>query len=142
MAQPRLIHPVEVTIELFSPDQMVMDHDAREPVHGARSQPTDAIVLPCQVHFDKFQDPTQEPGGTVTLSNAYFLARSIDMDRIIGQGKRLKRGDRITQYKSVLRPGEVVKCDLFITRFDPMGHYPERGATLYKYTVEDRDPVM
>ena len=142
MALPRLIHPVQVTFEVFNPGAMIMDKEAREPIHGARSQAGDSYVIPCQVNFSKKDDPDANIGGTVTETVGYFLARAFDMDNILGAGKRLKRGDRVVSYTSLGPTFEVVPCNLFILRGDPYGHYPERGATLYKYQVTDRDPVQ
>ena len=141
MPQPRLIHPIEVTIALFNRDAMLMDNDAREPIHGARSQSGDTVKLLCQVHFDRLDDPQANVGGTNPDSAGYFLARSIDMNRVLGPGQRLKRGDHIVQYTSLMQTEQVV-CNLFISRGDPMGHYPGLGATLWKYTVVDRGPVQ
>lgn len=142
MPSPRLIHPVNVTFEVFNQADMLMDDQARAPIHGARSQPGDVYKIPCQVSWNKKDDPAANIGGTVTESIGYFLARKLDMDQILGPGVRLKRGDRITQYESFGPVTEVVTCDLYILRGDPYGHYPERGASLYKYHVTDRDPVQ
>lgn len=142
MALPRLIHPIQVTFELLQKAEMVMDDDAREPVHGQRNDGVgDQFTIPCQVHWDKKDEPLAEVGGVVTSSSGYFLARAIDMDTVLGIGVRLKRGDRIVSYTSRGPVYEVVPCKLFITHGEPMGHYPERGASLYKYHITDRDPV-
>lgn len=141
MALPRLIHPVNVTFERFDSANMVMDNDAREPIHGIRNESTGTVVIPCQVHWDSFDVPQANVGGTTNENRGYFLARSYDMDNILGPNVRLKRGDHITQYES--RNGtEVIKMDLYISHGDPFGHYPERGASLWKYHVTDRDPVQ
>ena len=142
MALPRLIHPVQVTFEVFNPSEMLMDDEAREPIHGARSQAGDTYVIPCQVNWSKKDAPDANIGGVITESIGYFLARAHDMDAILGAGVRLKRGDHITQYTSRGPVFEVIPCNLFILRGDPHGHYPERGATLYKYHITDRDPVQ
>ena len=141
MALPRLIHPVLVTFDLFNSSAMIMDADAREPIHGARSQSGDLYEIPCQVSWARFDEPQANVGGTATEFTGYFLARAHDMDQMLGPGKRLKRGDRITQYRSNQNT-EVIPVNLYIVRGDPFGHYPERGATLYKYHVTDRDPVQ
>lgn len=140
MALPRLIHPVLVTFERFEPDDMVMDADAREPVHGLRNV-SGTVVIPCQVKLDELRDPAPNVGGTVEESKGYFLARSVDLDTILGVNVRLKRGDRVVQYAS-MNGTEVVPCNLFVLRGDPWGHYPERGASLWKFHVTDRNPVQ
>lgn len=142
MASPRLIHPVQVTFEMFKPEQMLMDAEAREPIHGVRSNASETYTIPCQVSWSKKDAPQSNIGGVVTMTVGYFLARAIDMDQILGIGVRLKRGDHITQYTSKGPVFEVVPCNLWVTHGDPMGHYPERGATLFKYHVSDRDPVQ
>ena len=142
MPTPRLIHPVNVTFVRLNRDEMVMDDDAREPIHGVRSGDTDTFTIPCQVSWNKFDDPQPNIGGVVTSTVGYFLARSIDMDRILGTGERIQRGDRITGYASTSGTGESVPCNLYVIRGDPYGHYPNEGATLYKYQVTDRDPVQ
>ena len=140
MALPHLIHPVNVTFELFEPGGLIMDPDSREPIHGLRNT-SGTVIIPCQVKFEMLRDPAPNVGGTIEESKGYFLARSIDMDATLGANVRLKRGDKVVQYMS--RNGtEVVVCNLFVLRGDPWGHYPERGASLWKFQVTDRNPVL
>lgn len=142
MALPRLIHPVQVTFEVFNAAEMIMDDEARAPIHGVRSQAGDTYVIPCQVNFNKKDDPQANIGGTITETVGYFLARAHDMNNILGVGKRLKRGDRVVSYVSSGPVFETIECNLYIMRVDPYGHYPERGASLFKCHVTDRDPVQ
>lgn len=142
MALPRLIHPIQVTFELLRQDEMVMDDEAREPIHGMRNDASgDSFTIPCQVHWNKKDEPQANIGGVVTTSVGYFVARAYDMDQILGAGVRLKRGDRVVSYTSKGPVYEVVQCKLYILHGDPMGHYPERSASLFKYHITDRDPV-
>jgi len=142
MAHPRLIHPIQVTVQLLRKDEMLMDDDAREPIHGMRNDASgDQFTLPCQVSWSKKDEPSAQIGGVVTTSVGYFLARALDMDNILGSGVRLKRGDKVISYTSSPAGGEVVTCNFYILHGDPMAHYPEKGATLYKYHITDRDPV-
>lgn len=143
MPLPRLIHPVQVTFQLLQKGEMLMDDDAREPIHGMRNDDDgDEFTIPCQVKWNKKDEPQANIGGVVTSSVGYFLARATDMDRILGTGVRLKRGDRIVSYTSAGPVYEVVTCRLYILNCEPYGHYPERGATLYKCHFTDRDPVQ
>lgn len=143
MPMPNLIHPVQVTLSLLRKDEMLMDQDAREPIHGMRNDESgDQFTIPAQFKWTKKDEPNANVGGVVTTSIGYILVRSVDMDKILGAGVRPKRGDRIVSYTSKPAGGEVVQCNLFITHLDPAGHYPEHGATLYRCHFVDRDPVQ
>lgn len=136
MPTPHLLHPTQVTIERLTRDQMVMDVDAREPVHGARTTTGQTVVLPAQIKWsEKAKDEPQE-GGVRERSSGYILCRELDMDRIMGVGQRLKRGDRISAM------GHTTGLDLYIMMEEPIAHYPvHQGSTLIKYHFEDRHPV-
>lgn len=135
--RPRLIHPVTMRVERLNRDEMVMDHDAREPIRGARLSADDIFELPAQVHWDVAESPEYQPAGARLNSSGYVLCRVHDMDTVLGTGQRLKRGDHIT----VL--GHMTGLDLYITHFTPAGHYPDQdGASMFKYHFSDRKPVQ
>lgn len=136
MPLPRLIHPVDVTVERLTRSGLVMDDDAREAVHGPRSSAAQTFVIPAQIKWDKQDNPDPEEGGTRQRSTGYILCRPTDLDTVLGTGQRLKREDRITAI------GVNTGLDLYITGTGPMGHYPDQsGQSLIRYFFEDRKPV-
>lgn len=137
---PRLIHPMQISVDVLDRAAMLQDLQAREPIHGARSQPGESYVLPAQVKADRWKDPQPSTGGVQTMSAGYFLVRAYDMDQILGIGVRLKLGDHISGYTGN-QGAEPVPCDLYITQVQPTIHYPQTGAAMYKCHFEDRDPV-
>lgn len=135
MVRPNLVHPIQVTVERFNRDGMIMDGDAREPIHGARAAAADVVTLPAQVKWDEKDDPEPQEGGVRSNSSGYILCRFVDLDLYLGAGQRFKRGDRITTM------GVTTGLDLYITGNKPMGHYPDqRGAGLIRYNFADRKP--
>lgn len=134
---PRLIHPIQTTIERLDRSVMLFDADAREPVHGARDVASDVYILPAQIKIETFKAPSAQAGGTLLASTGYILVRAFDLDIILGVGQRLKLGDHITAM------GKITGLDLYITRCDPAAHYPDQlGASLFKCHFEDRSPVQ
>jgi hypothetical protein len=115
---------------------MLMDNEAREPIHGARTTATQTFTLPVQAKWNDAADPTPMEGGPREEDRGYILARMKDMDLYLGPGERIKRGDRIVAM------GVLTGLDLYITGTEPIGHYPDQaGATMVKYRFADRHPV-
>ena len=134
---PNLIHPIKVTIERMNTSEMVMDDDAREPIHGARSASSDAVIIDAQIKIESEAAPDYEPGGPRQVESGYILCRTKDMDQKLGSGVIFKRGDRITKM------GRRTGLDLYITRHQPMGHWPDQqGTTIIRFYYEGRDPVQ
>lgn len=120
---------------------MAMDRDAREPIHGLRAAAGDQYLIPGQIHISPFQASDPATGGIVTRSGGYVVMRCVDLDQVLGKNIRLKVGDHLIQW-AAMDGSAAIACDLYVTRGDPAGHYPNLGATLMKYYVEDRDPVI
>lgn len=133
---PNLIHPIDVTIERLTRSEMVMDLQAREPYHGARSSTTQTFVLPAQIKWSAKDDDQPQEGGVREVSNGYILCRILDMETVMGVGERLKRGDRIVTI------GNISDLDLYVVREEPIAHLQQTtGASMIKYHFEDRHPV-
>jgi hypothetical protein len=105
------------------------DADTREPVQQVARKA--AISLAGQVGYGASADKSGKPYGTIEGENGYvtFLARDLETRSIT-----LSIGDRIT------RIGKV-DHDAYITRLQPMGHYPEYGNTLCRAYFQDREPA-
>lgn len=137
MPRPRLIHPINVTVERLVRSELIMDDDAREPIHGLRTTTAQTFTIPAQIKWDKQDNPDPEEGGARNRSTGYILCRPVDLDNKLGANQRLKRGDRITAM------GVNTGLDIYITGTAPMGHYPDQnGHGLIKYFFEDRKPVQ
>jgi hypothetical protein len=133
---PRLIHPVPVTIARLNRAAMVFDEDAREGLHGARTTPADVVTLPAQVRWATRDDPQPQGGGVREVSRGALVFHRDDLRRA---GVELKRGDRITQIGT---GPNALAVDLYLLGNEPMAHYPDQGgAPLLKWTFGDRNPA-
>jgi len=151
MPQPKLIHPVNVTLELMDRDNSFFDQHAREPVRqlvreGAAPNTGTRTTVKAQVSFyfagAKLDYPEWERSGVIERTMGYLALRFLDMKRaglltVDADGKftdvKIKRGDRIVYLEH--RP-----VNLFVTGFKDFGHYPKRGQTLFQVNFDDRHP--
>lgn len=134
---PRLIHPVNIIVERLERNELLFDNDAREPFHGPRTTVLDTFKLPAQIRWFEKNDAEAQEAGIREGDSGYVLLRLVDMDRIMGTGERLKRGDRI------IKMGVLEDLNVYIIREAPIAHWPDQlGATLIKYFYEDRRPVF
>lgn len=136
-SQPRLIHPCQVTVERLVRDEIIFDHDAREPIPGPRTTTASTVTLPAQVFWSELDDGEPQIGGVRELASGYILVRYVDQDLYLGSGQRLKRGDRI------ISMGQLTGLDLYIIRDVPCIHLPMGGvatATAVKLWFRDRHP--
>src|SRR5690349_19750276 len=115
MPKPRLIHPIEVTIEPLNRAGMVMDDDAREPMNGARGGTT--YKIQAQIRWQDKDQPNAQRGGVRETSRGYILVETEAMRTL---GKTLARGDRITQIGS---DDNALPVNLFLGEQEPLGHY-------------------
>jgi len=126
---PRLLHAVNVRLVCIDYDNTIYDTEAREPVQqAARST---VVVLPGQVKYGSSDDQTPSSGGPREEERGYVLFRKRDLD---SESVTLRVNDRITQIGNV-------EHDCYITRLEPLGHYPSYGHTLVKAHFADRQPA-
>lgn len=126
---PNLIHPVPVTIEQISYSDTIYDEDTREPIQQASR--TAPVTLPGQAKYGSSKEASYQEGGLRENERGYVLFRQIDLTNL---SITLKINDRITRIG-------VVDHDAYISRVEPMGHYPNySGNTLVKVYFADRQP--
>jgi hypothetical protein len=130
MVQPRLIHPVSVTIQRIDRATTVYDEDAREPVQQA-SRFTN-LILQGQPRWTSGEQLRISRDGPTVDADGYVLFRYRDLD---AAGITLQINDRITQIGR--RTLEV-----YIVRLDDAGHYTDtNGASLVRAWFKDRKPA-
>lgn len=126
---PRLIHPVRVTIEQTNPTSTVWDNDAREAVQQVARKA--AVTLQGQASYGSSKDMSPGATGIREGEDGYVLFRQSDL---AARSISLQVNDRITQIGGTLH-------DAYITRLQPMGHYPEFGSTIVRAYFSDRQPA-
>lgn len=135
---PNLIHPIDVTVQRLNRSELVMDADAREPMHGARSVAADTVTVKAQISWGTRGQPQSEMGGVEEKSDGHITCRWSDL--VLLTGGAFKRGDRVTQLGTGAR---AIAVDLYITKNIPMGHWPDQGgSTLVRFYFQDRKPVQ
>ncbi len=134
--QPKLNHPIWTVIELLDREgSMLMDEDAREPVYGPKSTFYKTITIPAQISTQDTDMAVAEDTGIRETSRGHIICRVVDMEKIIGPGMRLKRGDRIIKIG-------FEDVDLYIIGHRSFAHWPHLGgAMLVMYYFSDRHPT-
>lgn len=128
-AYPRLLHPVRVVVEQINKGATAYDYDAREPIQQAARDTQ--LTLRGQVKYGSSTELRYDDAGPMENERGYvlFSQRELDAASVV-----LAVNDRITRIG-------VVDHDSYITRLEPMGHYPEFGGnTLLKAYFADRQP--
>ena len=151
MPQPRLLHPVNVTIEIINRSDSVFDQYAREPVGqvvraGESPGTGTSYTFKAQVSLyyagARMDYPRYEHGGVVEETNMYFATTYKELIRVglltlnsDGSFNQflIKRGDRMIQWGRE-------SCNYYITGQKPFGHYPKQRQTLVQFNLEDRNP--
>jgi hypothetical protein len=126
---PRLIHPVPVQIEQIDHGATVYDDDAREPVQQAARKAV--VTLPGQASYGSRADLRYSAGGPQEGEDGFITFRMLDLQ---ARSVTLQVNDRI------LKVG-AVNHDAYITRIQPMGHYPEFNSSLVRAYFADRQPA-
>lgn len=138
MVMPNLIHPIDVTIKRLNKTELVMDDDAREPMHGARTTAADLVTFKAQIAWGDRARVQMEMGGVEEKSDGYITCRWIDIKALTGGVP--KRGDQVVQLGSGVA---AIPVNLFITKMEPMGHWPDQGgSTLVRFHFQDRQPYQ
>jgi hypothetical protein len=125
---PRLLHPVPVELEQLNIPATVYDLDGREPVQQAARKTV--VTLPCQVKYGVAGALGMQSTGITAGENGYVLFRQRDLNFAT---VTLQIGDR-------LKSTGNTSLDVYITRLEPLGHYPEWNNTLVKAYFADRQP--
>jgi hypothetical protein len=130
MAQPRLIHPVPVTIEQLDLAETIQDDDYREPVQQA-ARKAKVTSVKGQPRWEGSKELEFTKGGVQQKADGYVLFRYVDLE---AAGVTLSDNDRFTLI------GKQV-TDVYIVQLQPVAHYSDKGgATLLKAFFMDRQP--
>jgi hypothetical protein len=128
MVLPRLIHPVNVTIETIDKARTLYDPMTRSVI----GQPLrTSVTIKAQLNNRRHDQVTMDPGGRETDGDGYILARLRDLERA---GVTIEIGDKITK----LGRRDVA---YFITRKEfKAGYSDQDGHTLVRFFYNDRSP--
>lgn len=131
MPNPRLIHPVPVSLELLNSGETRYDPDTKEPVVGAKRT---TVALQAQVKWMYQKRIKGQDTGPRDDSDGYLLFRRTDL---VAAGVEIKQGDK------VVRIGHQTGLELFVTATRPMAFYPDQGGHgLLRADFKDREPVQ
>lgn len=125
MVSPRLIHPVRVILEQIDKSATAFNENAREPIRAVKRK---RLELYAQIKWDTMDEPEARRAGMGLNNSGYFL---VQLEDTVEKGIDINRGDKVVQI------GSMVFEDLFVTGFQPMGHY-QQGATLLKVVFKSR----
>jgi len=129
MPIPRLLHPVNITVQRANKPGTFVDDDYREPVQQAAR--LEAFTIKGQVAWKYDQRLTPQAGGAREDSMGYIVFRVVDLNAI---SQVIARGDRFTQIG-------LIKTDVYVVKVIPMAHWPDQaGATLIHAHFQDRQP--
>ncbi len=130
MTLPRLLHPVDISIEKIDRAATVYDPDAREPIFQASRKTI--VVVPGQVNWGTQLGLESTKAGPREGAAGYVLFRRVDLD---AASITLEDNDRFARLGNV-------DCDLYVDRLEHEGHYPDHGGpTLVKAYFSDRQPA-
>jgi hypothetical protein len=151
MPQPRLIHPVKVTVQIVDTSESVYDQWAREPVGqvvrtGESPGTGSEYIFKAQVSLyyagAKKDYPFYERDGVIEETEMYIATTykelikvgllTLNSDGTFNEFL-IKRGDRL------IRWGRE-NCNYYITGQKPFGHYPRQRQTMIQFNLEDRHP--
>jgi len=131
MPNPKLIHPIPVTLELLKVGDTIYDPDTKEPVSDVARE---TVSLQAQVKFFKENELSVGEQGPEKKSTGYLLFKRTDLVLI---GISPKQGDKITKI------GHETGLEYFIIDSTPMAYYPDQGGhTLLKCSFQDRELVQ
>ena len=129
MPVPRLIHPVNITVQREDKAATIVDEDFREPVQKAARKTE--FIAKGQVHWGADEKLDPNFGGSREDSDGWVLFRYADLRAI---GEEVKRGDRFTKLG-------LIDTDVYVVEVKPMGHWQDQsGATIMRAYFKDRQP--
>lgn len=136
--QPRILHPVPVTIEQVDVSDQATggdtfhDDDFREPVQQVDHDP--AFIVDGQPKWGSEDELGTTKGGVASGASGYVLFRFIDLENHPSGPKTLKQNDRFTKIGKI-------DTDVYIVSLRPVAHWNDiGGATLVKAFFADREP--
>lgn len=128
MPLPRLLHPINITVQQIDRETTIYDEETREPVQ--KVQRNSDTVIPGQVLFGKQKDMIPSPGGVREEAEGYVLFRYADLKRL---NMKLALNDRI------IKIGHL-DFDVYIIKLMPMGHYGDQnGPSLVRAYFASRE---
>jgi hypothetical protein len=130
MPQARLLHPINVVIEMMDRNNTEYDPRAKEPIRQVSRK--NQVQLKAQVLWIWENEQKKVVGGITLGDDGYLLFEQRDLDAL---GIVLQPGDKIVQI------GTLTNQSLFFTKFRPMGHYPG-GHQLLRGYFEERRPTQ
>ena len=116
MPLPRLLHPVNITVQQIDRDATIYDEETREPVQKV-SRNTDTVI-PGQALWVRQKDMIASPGGVREEAEGYVLFRYADLKRM---GITLALNDRI------IKVGHLA-VDVYVIKLMPMAHYADQNG--------------
>lgn len=129
MPLPRLLHPINVTVQQIDRAATIYDEETREPVQVVERK-VDKIV-PGQILWGKEKALAATAGGAEEQSEGYVLFRYIDLS---AQSITLQQNDRI------VKMGHL-DTDVYVVKLQPMGHYADQnGPALVRAYFASRQP--
>lgn len=131
MLNPRLLHPVLVTIQQIDRDNTFQDEDYREPVQQSARKVN--VSLQGQITWERHENVRNRhlEIGDIGDSDGAVLFRLSDLERL---GIELAINDRIIQCGSV-------ELDCYISSFQYTGHYSHlNGPAFLKAFFVDKRP--
>lgn len=127
MVQPRLLHPVPITIEKVEIDTTIVDDDFREPIQHADREA--AVIVDGQVKWGVSDELKMGEVGVEDLADGYVLFRYIDLE---AQSIVLEKNDRFTKLGKL-------DTEVYVVKLRPVGHYTDQGgATMVKAFFSER----
>jgi hypothetical protein len=112
---PRLIHPIEVSVERVDVAATPIDPEFREPTgEGVRFLPP--VVLPAQITWGTKDELRRSSGGDQYQADGHFTFLRADLD---ARGLQLHKGDRVFAEANQTYHYRIVSVE-------PAGHYHGR----------------
>ena len=126
---PRLIHPVNIQIQVLDRSSTFYDDEMREPIQQSVRGST--VTVPGQVKWGSDQAGISRREGTEESSDGYVLFRLVDL---AANGVTLKREDRFIKLGTI-------ETDVYVQRLEYTGHYSDQGGpTMVKAHFVDAQP--
>jgi hypothetical protein len=126
---PRLLHPVPITLQQIVRGETVYDPDLREPIQNTTR--TANAILRGQVKWGLDKALNVLPEGVKEGSDGYVLFRASDL---VKASITINREDRF------IKMGKV-EVDVYVTALQPLGHYPDIGGHgLIRAYFKDKQP--
>lgn len=127
MVLPRLLHPVNITLQTMDISNTIYDENHREPIPQTVRNGDEIVLGQASIYGREME---VDIGGKIIKATGYVLFRYIDL---ASKSITLKTDDRITKIGNLT-------CVYYIVGLTPIGHYPEFGATMVKAFFNDRHP--